>query len=68
MPSSWIWRRVTLVRTDVSWERITSSNRVTRIGKLGTTLADTNNGSILRRNTYILLTYERIYCQEDFRD
>jgi hypothetical protein len=32
-------RRVTLVRTDVSEERMTSIIRVTRIGELVTTLA-----------------------------
>jgi hypothetical protein len=36
-------RRVDLVRTDVSKERIASIIRVTRIGELGTTLAVTNN-------------------------
>jgi hypothetical protein len=38
MASSWILRRVALVRTDVSKERSASIIRVTRIGELGTTL------------------------------
>jgi hypothetical protein len=38
-------RGVTLVRTEVSEERITSIIKVTRISKLGTTLAVTNNRS-----------------------
>jgi hypothetical protein len=36
-------RRVILVRTDVSEERIASITRVTRIGELGETLAVTSN-------------------------
>jgi hypothetical protein len=39
MLSAEILRRVALVRTDVSEERIASIIRVTRMGKLGTTLA-----------------------------
>jgi hypothetical protein len=35
---------VALVRTDISEECITSIIRVTRIGKLGTTLAVNSNG------------------------
>jgi hypothetical protein len=38
-------------RTDVSEERIASIIRVGRISDLGTMLAVTNNGSMLRRNT-----------------
>jgi hypothetical protein len=41
-----MWRRVALVRTDVSEERITSIIRVTTIGELGT-LAVTSNPSML---------------------
>jgi hypothetical protein len=48
-------RRVALVRTDVSEERISSIIRVTRIGELGTTLAVTSNRHKLRRNTYTLM-------------
>jgi hypothetical protein len=44
-------RRVALVATDVSKERFTSIIRVTRIGKLGTTLAVTSNRSMLTRAT-----------------
>jgi demethoxyubiquinone hydroxylase (CLK1/Coq7/Cat5 family) len=40
-------RRVVLVRTDVSKERIASIIRVKRIGELGTTLAVTGNQSTL---------------------
>jgi hypothetical protein len=39
MPSSGMFRRVALVRTDGSVERIVSIITVTRIGGLGTTLA-----------------------------
>jgi hypothetical protein len=42
-------RRVALLRTDVSGERIASTIRETRIGELGT-LAVTSNRSTLRRN------------------
>jgi hypothetical protein len=38
MASSWVLRRVGLVRTDVSEELSVSFIRVTRIGELGTTL------------------------------
>jgi hypothetical protein len=44
-------RRVALVRTDFSEQRMFSILRVTRVGKLGTTLAVTSNRSTLRRNT-----------------
>jgi hypothetical protein len=43
MVSSWMLRRVALVRTDVSEEPSTSYIRVTRISELGRTLAVTNN-------------------------
>jgi hypothetical protein len=42
---------VALVRTDVSEEPSVSFIRVTRIGKLATTLAETSNQHMLRRNT-----------------
>jgi hypothetical protein len=42
MASSGMLRRVTLVRTDVSEEPRTSIIRVTRIGELGKTLAETS--------------------------
>jgi hypothetical protein len=54
MPSSGMLRRVALVRTEVSVERIASISRVTRIRKLET-LAVTNNRSTLRRNTHIVV-------------
>jgi hypothetical protein len=47
MPSSGKLYRITLVRTDVSEERINSIIRVTRIGAIGTTLAMTSNRSSL---------------------
>jgi hypothetical protein len=45
-----MWRRVALVRTDVSEERIASIIGVERIGELGTTLAVTSNWSTLQIN------------------
>jgi hypothetical protein len=48
MVSSRMLRRVALVRTDVSEELSASFIRVTRIGKLGTTLAVTSNRRTLR--------------------
>jgi hypothetical protein len=43
MPSSRIWRRVAVVRNDVSEEYIAFIIRVKRISELGTTLAVTRN-------------------------
>jgi hypothetical protein len=51
MASSGMLRRVALVRTDVSEERVASIIRVTRIGAMGTALAVTSNRRALRRNT-----------------
>jgi hypothetical protein len=48
MVSSGLLRRVALVRTDVSEEGRAAFMRVTRIGKLGTTLAATSNRRTLR--------------------
>jgi hypothetical protein len=48
MASSWMLRRVALVRTDVSEEFSASFIRVTRIGELGTRLAVTSNRRTLR--------------------
>jgi hypothetical protein len=50
--SSGMLRHVALVRTDVSEELSASFIRVTRIGELGTTLAVTSNGRMLKRNFY----------------
>jgi hypothetical protein len=51
MASSGMFRRVALVRTDVSAEPSASFIRVTRIGELGKILAVTSNRRTLRRNT-----------------
>jgi hypothetical protein len=48
MSSSGMFRRVPLVRTDVSKESTASIIKMTRIGELGTTLAATNNRRRLR--------------------
>jgi demethoxyubiquinone hydroxylase (CLK1/Coq7/Cat5 family) len=53
MPSSWMLRRVALVRTDVSEEDSATIIRVIRIGELGT-LAVARNLHTLRRNTSVL--------------
>jgi hypothetical protein len=50
MPSSGMFHRVTLVRTDVSKESSPSIIRLTRIGELGTILTVTSNRRKLRRN------------------
>jgi hypothetical protein len=47
-------RSVTLVRADVSEERVASIIRVTRISELGTTLAVTSNQRTQRRNNTVL--------------
>jgi hypothetical protein len=54
MVSSWMLRRVALVRTDISEELSTSFIRVTRICELGTTLAVTRKRRMLRRNTNLV--------------
>jgi hypothetical protein len=53
MQKAVFWRLslVTLVRTDVSEERIASIIRLTIIGELGTTVAVSSNRSTLGRNT-----------------
>jgi hypothetical protein len=51
MSSSGMLRRVALVTTDISEERIACIIRVTRVGVLGTTLAVTVNRRTLQRNT-----------------
>jgi hypothetical protein len=50
MSSSGMYRRVVVVRTNVSKEHSASIISVTRIGELGTTLAVTSNRNTLRRN------------------
>jgi hypothetical protein len=68
MVSSGIFRRVVLLRTDVSEELSASIIRVTRISELGTTLAVTSNPSTLRRNTKFSLWrgYASIYSVQKF--
>jgi hypothetical protein len=51
MLSSRMLRRVALVKTNVSEERMASIIRATRNGELGTTLTVTINRRTLRRNT-----------------
>jgi hypothetical protein len=53
MPSSGKLRRVARVRADASEVRCASIIRVTRVGKLGTTLVVTSNRRTLRRNTFL---------------
>jgi hypothetical protein len=59
MASSGMLRRVALVRTDGSEERIASIIRATSIGELGTTLAVSSNpeDGILHSETCSLLPY-----------
>jgi hypothetical protein len=47
-----MWRRVALVRTDVSDERIASITMMERISKLGATLTASSNWTTLRGNTF----------------
>jgi hypothetical protein len=63
MPSSEMWRRVALVRTNVSKAKITSVIRVTRIGELGITLAISSSWRILRADLkfYIVLQLFRFW-------
>jgi hypothetical protein len=58
-------RRMALVKTDVSEELSASIIRVTRIGKLGTTLAVTSNRRTLQRNTSVLTRATRSNIPED---
>jgi hypothetical protein len=62
MVSSWILRRVALVRTEVSEELSASFIRATRIGELGTTLAVNSNRrtSVLTRATRRNITEDTI--------
>jgi hypothetical protein len=53
-----MWRRVALVRTNVSEVCIAYMLRMTRIRGLGTTLAVTSNWSTLRRNDVQTFCYK----------
>jgi Fe-S oxidoreductase len=53
MPSSWMLRRVALLRTDVCEEFSASIIRLIRMGELGKTPEVTSNRRTLRRNTKI---------------
>jgi hypothetical protein len=58
MPSSGALRRMTLVRTNVSEERIASIIRLTRIGELGTKLAiSSNRWRLLHEECRLLVCY-----------
>jgi hypothetical protein len=61
MASSGMLRRVALVRTDVSEERITSIIRVTRIGEIGKMLAVTSYQSTLLRVLQLLVTADVVH-------
>jgi hypothetical protein len=56
MASSWMLRRVALVRTDVSEELSDFFISVRRIGELGTTLALTSDRRPLRGTRRLLVT------------
>jgi hypothetical protein len=58
MPSPGMLRRVALVRTNFPDGRSASIIRVTRIRKLGTTLAVTCNSRTLRRNSINVGSYK----------
>jgi hypothetical protein len=60
MVSSGMLRHVALVRTEVSEELRASFIRVTRISGVGTTLAVTSNGRMLRRNMVFLHSVRRL--------
>jgi hypothetical protein len=55
MVSSGLLRRVALVRTDVSEEFSASLIRVTRIGKLGTTLGVTSNRRVVPSSPILVI-------------
>jgi hypothetical protein len=69
MPCAGMLRRVALLRTDVSEERVSFNVRVTRIGELGRTLAVTSNWSKLHvlysSETSVLTRSKRRSTSED---
>jgi hypothetical protein len=66
MPSSGILRRVALVRTDVSEERIASIIRVTRIGELRTKSAVNSNWRMLRFKKWFQVIEYMEFCPHAF--
>jgi hypothetical protein len=68
MASSGMLRRVALVRTDVSEELSTSFITVTRIGKLGTTLAVTSNRRTLLLVAASVVPSSPNFCHPDEGD
>jgi hypothetical protein len=60
MATSGMLRPVALLGTEVSEERKSSINSVTRIGELGKTLAVISNRRTLRRNTACVGCYLRV--------
>jgi hypothetical protein len=54
-------RRVALVRTDISEERIASILRVRRIGELGTTLAVTSNRNMLLQEPHGVTSHKTAF-------
>jgi hypothetical protein len=60
MPPSGLLRRVALVRTDVSEERIAFIIRVTRVGGLGTLAVTSNRSMLFTRVTWHTIPEDNI--------